>query len=602
MLNLLDYLTEKDNTLIENYINLYAVSKDEYVGNETWLKYWKENKPSLFHLLGGNLIYKVPYEAEMPRRELSNKIFHLISNSPFVDKFYDKTYYHWIGSSNESDERNPLEREMISNEMVENLSEAYSICASIRELCSENYLVDKSVDFRSIKIKSKNRKNTLQISKGMKPIKAIQAVLKYFDCFSEDEELWEAFKEFENKYSMILNTSKIKCNICFSIHPLDFMTSSDNANNWSSCMNWTDEDGGGCYHEGTIEMMNSNNVICVYLDSSTPYIFNPDMDSNNPSIENYTWNNKKWRQYFYCTKEIILGGKAYPYTADDVTKFALQTLRELAEKNWHHTYEFGPERYQDMRHIFSKGRIEKNRNWIAAGNTTKHNIIFDTKGMYNDMLNDNDYPYLCIRNKVKKNIIISCSGKAPCPRCMNPIIEESCDCYSDYGDYNDRYDNTGSSVCSNCLRECRCESCGRTGGHLYALSNGERWCGQCIERRLRICPDCGEPFIITENGTPEREIYMFHDQGPNNFNWAELKDPPLDADSGVPLFSKYCCCRNCRDKLKESSGMAKFTAQFQIWNGDYHNYPVSRFKNIIDFNSSFAQEHLRANLQKISLE
>ena len=389
MLNLLDYLTEKDNTLIENYMDLYGVSKEEYVGNETWLKYWKENKPSLFHLLGGNLIYKVPYEAEMPVTELREKIYQLTSQHPFIESFYKKVEIDW---TEPLEEHCPLYKEIASNG-VENQSRdsIIRICSTIGNLCCDYYLAQRSIGDSSFKIKHKNRKNTLQISKGMKPLRAMQAVLKYFDCFAGDEELWEQFKDFETKYSMILNTSKIKCNVCFSIHPLDFMTSSDNANNWSSCMNWTDEDGGGCYHVGTIEMMNSNNVICVYLDSSTPFVFKTECSEED--AENYTWNNKKWRQYFYCTKEIILSGKSYPYYSADVTMFALKTLRHLAKKNWGRTYEFGPEPYMDMIHIYSKGRLENNRSWIFSGKTTKHTIIFDTKGMYNDMLNDKDNHY-----------------------------------------------------------------------------------------------------------------------------------------------------------------------------------------------------------------
>ena len=597
MLNLLDYLTEKDNTLIENYIDLYAVSKEEYVGNETWLKYWNENKPSLFRLLGGNLIYKIPYEVEKPTSELRREIARLTSDHPFIEMFYKKVDGDWdiFGDYRKS----PLHKEIDSNGMMENTEDIRHLCNLIIDLCSDYSLANKSIGNSSFKIKNKNRKNTLQISKGMKPLRAIQTVLKYFDCLAEDEELWKNFKDFETKYSMILNTSKIRCNICFSIHPLDFMTSSDNANNWSSCMNWTDEDGGGCYHEGTIEMMNSNNVICVYLDSSTPFVFK--RGCSEEDAENYTWNNKKWRQYFYCTKEIILSGKSYPYYSEEVTMFALKTLRDLAEKNWGRTYEFGPEPYRDMIHICSKGRVEKNRNWISIGNTTKHNIIFDTKGMYNDMLNDNCYSYFCVRNKVKKNTIISCSGKAPCPRCMESIIEESVDWECSYGDYNDRYENTGSSLCLNCKEKCSCTYCGKT-GHVYTLGDA-RLCEDCWDRYVKICPDCGKPYV-TNSGLRDLqdEVYILHEKT-KKLKWEDLTRSTRESDSGEPYITNYACCDDCLEKLKENSRdqLKEIPAEYTTWYSTMFR-PVLCFKDVKDFKSDFVQKHLKFNLQKAPIE
>ena len=98
---------------------------------------------------------------------------------------------------------------------------------------------------------------------------------------------------------------------------------------------------------------------------------------------------------------IDLNEKAELDTSSVVQNFDRE-LRNLAKENLNWTYEFGPELYLDMKNIDCKARIDNNREWISLGLAYKKNILFDTNGMYNDMLNDNRTSYWCIRNKVKK--------------------------------------------------------------------------------------------------------------------------------------------------------------------------------------------------------
>ena len=603
MLNLFDHLTEKDNTLIENYINLYGASKENYIGNETWLQYWASNKPKLFHLLGGNLIYKVPYAYEVSEEVLHDEIYDLNRHHEFISLFDLMT------SWDNADFINELRNGISSN----GISDEYTVIKDLRWAikCTVNiYILTHGKINDGFKFKGKGKRRTLQISEGMKPMRAIQAILNYMDCFSSDKDLMAAFKDYERRYSMILNTKKINSTMCFSIHPLDYMTASDNASNWNSCMNWT-EDGGGCYHAGTVEMMNSNNVICVYLEASTPFIFNKDYGPEDDGVEDYTWNNKRWRQFFYCTKEIIVSGKAYPYQSEDVTKFALNTLRELAKKNWNHTYEFGIEPYRDMIHIYSNSRMLKNKDWIRYGETTKHNIIFDTKGMYNDMLNDSNTVYYCVRNKVKKNTIISYSGKAPCLCCMEEVVTES-DWYGG-NDYNDRYEHTGDVVCHECVKKCTCELCGDRHRPIRVFHDpfvGDiRICEKCWKERAFICPDCGKPYIFghaeypDESYSKENNIYMRH-KSDVELTWKRL--PPVrheddgihHDDDGNITVSLYNCCPDCRKRLIVSNQVKQCRCD-NMWG---MNSLVYTFNNAIPADSEFAQKHFTKNLQVVPLE
>jgi hypothetical protein len=268
---------------------------------------------------------------------------------------------------------------------------------------------------------------------------------------------------------------------------------SDNDNDWSSCMSWTNE---GCYHIGTVEMMNSNNVIVAYIKSSSPYCFDKDKED----LE-LVWNNKKWRQLIYVTKDIIVSGKPYPYASKDVSITAIEELKKMAEKNLSWTYTYGPERYSDMIHINSMYSMDRNREWLCRGESTKHNIIFDTKGMYNDMLNDSHTTYWCIRNKVPKMRIISVSGKAPCACCGSPALTES-DCPDGY---NDRWEDPEKIVCWECFDEGLCDVCGHFHGKNSLIrikshnNEVEALCSHCASTLLKICPCCGEPFRIGQH-------------------------------------------------------------------------------------------------------
>ena len=162
MLDLYNVLSEEDKEKIAQYIHLYGV-EDGYIGNEAYLAEWAKNKKHLFHLLGGNLIYKIPYIYKKPEVEIKNNLFHLWNNHPFVDIYFNFINDHY-----------PL----LCNEKS---------ASSLKGLISRTTLVENKV-VDTVKIKPANYNKMLQIQKGEKPFKAIQKVLKYF----EQQELFVA--------------------------------------------------------------------------------------------------------------------------------------------------------------------------------------------------------------------------------------------------------------------------------------------------------------------------------------------------------------------------------------------------------------------------
>ena len=124
------------------------------------------------------------------------------------------------------------------------------------------------------------------------------------------------------EHSRILNDKAMNGTLCLSIHPMDYITMSDNDSNWSSCMSWTR---GGGYRGGTVECMNSTNTLVAYLES----------EDNPCSFLNYAdWNNKKWRCLFVVNPDVITSVKSYPYHNNDILDIVIKWLAELAKENW----------------------------------------------------------------------------------------------------------------------------------------------------------------------------------------------------------------------------------------------------------------------------
>ena len=108
------------------------------------------------------------------------------------------------------------------------------------------------------------------VQKGSRPMRVVGRILKAYHFAKEED-----YKELVNWHSRMLNDKRLEGELCLSIHPLDYMTMSENNCDWTSCMNWPE---GGCYRGGTIEMMNSPMVIVAYLKSA-----------NNPLMMDCGW-------------------------------------------------------------------------------------------------------------------------------------------------------------------------------------------------------------------------------------------------------------------------------------------------------------------------
>lgn len=147
--------------------------------------------------------------------------------------------------------------------------------------------------------------------RGMKIIKAF----KYF--FSND---METLKRLQDEASAILNEDKIEGKFCVSIHPLDYISISDNDHNWHSChaMNSDYRAGNLCY------MADHHTVVCYVKTGEDRKI------SNFP--DEVPWNSKKWRMllFFDTSGDFVMAGKQYPLQSGE----ALNHFQEAYSKAW----------------------------------------------------------------------------------------------------------------------------------------------------------------------------------------------------------------------------------------------------------------------------
>lgn len=417
LMNLFSFLPENEINLIEQYIDRYARTYDYYFDRRahisTILQEWSEQKSRIFQLFNNNFIIKQKVSFQKDKNELISDLIGSEINGVF-------------------------KREL--KQAVRCSSSYYDILF----LFDENFLINNKYMGNSFSVEMPDG-TLLKVNRGCKISKVLGKIAKGFNV--------KYYEEWRIAISQILNQKQLSGTLCLSIHPLDYMTMSDNDCNWDSCMNWRDV---GDYRRGTIEMMNSPSVIVAYLESSSPFY---------PLGDERTWSNKKWRKLFIATDDFITGIKGYPYENDDLTITTISILKDLAEKNWGVSY------WENwIRYPYDE--------FFQLPNDKNIKIVFYTDAMYNDF---NSYHYGYFSKELDDNIFYNFSGASVCLSC---------------GAIDASYEETYDLVCSNCCPSYTCESCGERVGRENLID---------IDDTL-ICQDCYNEFVATDAVTGEEHL------------------------------------------------------------------------------------------------
>lgn len=464
MNKLFNALTETDKHNIVEFIK--DTTQWNYKGDnlEKVFSSWAKNKEELFNAFGERLILSRDYELTNPH-EVERKI---------TDLWFGEAMSDLAHSFTDSKPFNALfcEKALAANLLDKNLY---------------TYHFERDKDYFKTQIRYDRTEIDLSEYIGMKPMKALKRINKRVLGISE-----ERFENLRLEHSLALNQKGIKGKLHLSIHPLDYMTMSDNDSGWSSCMSWRDD---GEFHSGTIEMMNSPYVVIAYFTSD---------DNKFEFGSDGVWNNKKWRQLFIVHPTSIVSVKAYPYHNPYVSEYVCGWLKEL----------FPDRAYAETGVWFGNGkRIEND----------KHYPHFYCDGhMYCDFTSCTPNHFGYFTEEAYEVGSIDYSGDLTCITCGEPINMD---------------DQENYVTCSNCGPErhvAYCEDCGERlyEDQVYTDADGYTYCEYCYHERYFYCDSCGEEY--NRNDVNRYEIVV--------------------KAEGTTRQNYYSICEHCYEKIEEYIG------------------------------------------------
>lgn len=443
MASVMDLLTKEDKYLIDNYRFRAPMSDYVEMGGrcsvEYFLRKWESAKNvQLKNIFSDSLILEEPFEYTISKQELTDAMEALINRSRYEDsrvsyKFNcQQNFYHSFCKK-------------VFDSRAYGISDKYF---EIREWFSPEVLIENKQLSSTFSIITEDCK-TIKFQEGSKVMRNIR---KMADLLGVD-----GFEDFCNAHSQILNQKSVKGTLCLSIHPLDYMTMSDNCEGWSSCMSW---ENGGCYSTGTLEMLNSPSVVVAYLASDSRNYNFRDAIARDGSV--LSWNSKKWRTLVVVENDLIAAVKSYPYQNDGLSAEVVTKLAKLMQDKCGVEY-----------HSLTPQPIEYAEGDGATINCPDEDnqvrIIFETGHMYNDFGCVEHHMMVFSKNFIENGAshhraFYDYSGCPVCVCCGEEDVEsddclacEDCNGYATYCDEcgrrtceDDSYYFDGVSMCEDC--------------------------------------------------------------------------------------------------------------------------------------------------------
>lgn len=374
----------------------------------------------------------------------------------------------------------PIEKKKRALDFVECVS-----CTFDNDALAE--FLDLNLDsFFDNKVSNSGGKN---IPEGMKLIKAF----KFFESNKQ------ALRDMQDIASQMIQENKVRGTLCFSVHPLDFLSSSENTYNWRSCHALDGE-----YRAGNLSYMIDNCTFMVYLKGADGVAL-----SGFPST--VKWNSKKWRMLIHAAynDDIMFAGRQYPFSSRSGIDLVLSIYNNLMTENPYYHYD----KYMGWNDDYVDGYTPKSCEGQVIDLEDKYIIYSGKLVALNDVvkagpgaLNYNDvlastcykYPYYTILNPFGYPDVVTLrhqpiivGEEVPCLHCGQELIRNPetmrCDeCELAFG-YEDN-DNYG-----------HCECCG---GRIYyddAYYVGDDYvCDHCFNNECFVCDNCGEAYYNTD--------------------------------------------------------------------------------------------------------
>lgn len=349
------------------------------------------------------------------------------------------------------------------------------------------------------------------ITKGTK-------LLKAFKYFISDEQL---LHQLQDKASMILQENKIEGTLCFSVHPLDYLSISENTYNWRSCHALDGE-----YRAGNLSyMMDKSTIVC--------YLKGEDQVKLPNFPEDVLWNSKKWRVLLYLSNDwtMIYAGKQYPFSSDSGMKMLIDKCfnkkicldrfepwcRPMSAK-WTDWTSFSLP--QIRRELNDKEVLRYDLYYdyipLSCGFLKLNTLVKDIKGSkhFNDVLKSSCYTpiytqminrqfndeFECLPN-LKTRFEIG--EYTYCLRCGEAEVMDSCSTMMCY-DCELRYgvsENEDFGFCAECGARIATENA--------CYVDDEVYCPTCYHDIAETCENCGDSYLRQDMVYDEKnDIYL----------------------------------------------------------------------------------------------
>lgn len=421
---------------------------------------WEKAKSYFIEQFGGKLIYEVP----------ETQIFHLsetVKNTLIAD-------------------------------FIEKLRVRYAEFALI------DFVLQQKAGFFDNEVVKETEKDGNKIPKGMK-------LLKSFKYFVKDK---ENLMNIQNEASRVIQENKVEGKLCFSVHPLDFLSLSENACNWRSCHALDGE-----YRAGNLSYMIDECTFICYLRAEQK-------ENHLPGFPNTVkWNNKKWRMLLFLSadKSMLMAGRQYPFSStgglEVVLKYMFKTKPEATHWcNW----------IAGTGKTFADGEantyLDDNYYMIDHKLLPKKKFIIRNEGSreFNDLLYSSYYEPVYAFQYLKiidggifgdetiesldwgswKETKFYIGGAVKCINCGINYIKDSDD----------------TMLCDDCLLEqgdedyYTCEYCGCRIpiDYEFYLEDGTVCCEACFNEHAEMCDGCEAYFdmmqlhVISDNGVIHR--------------------------------------------------------------------------------------------------
>ena len=285
--------------------------------------------------------------------------------------------------------------------------------------------------------------------------------------------------------SNYIQENKIKGTLCFSVHPLDFLSSSENSYNWRSCHALDGE-----YRAGNLSYMVDTTTFMVYLKGTG--------DKLN-GFGDVSWNSKKWRVLLFMSNDwnMMFAGRQYPFSSRTGIDYVLHTLLPQAGllrgdwSNWSNEKMTNYERKDGLYISYPSPYIP-----LKEGLITMSDLITDAEHSrhYNDLLFSSCYdPEYSVRIDNwawGRDVIPSIDTtrfvighNTPCVVCGGgPVVEDSMLCYNCYNSYDMEESHTYCDCCGTRLSQ----------DDPYTIVDDEIVCESCYDRYVLTCERCGE--------------------------------------------------------------------------------------------------------------